>query len=147
MPRCRIMMNRPRIVSDIHLVCLIVYRTKIFFRINPHIRHTLHFIHILQPLCREQFRCIFYHCLEIQPSIGTQEMKSGIQAEDFRIQAKARIAAQAKAGLQPRPRPGATANAVAPGFASFSHPIKAPRSIISSIDLITSTSVSKYIPP
>ena len=93
------MMNRPRIVSDIHLVCLIVYRTKIFFRINPHIRHTLHFIHILQPLCREQFRCIFYHCLEIQPSIGTQEMKSGIQAEDFRIQAKARIAAQAKARI------------------------------------------------
>ena len=35
---------------------------------------------------------------------------------------------------------------VPPGFSSFSHPINAPRSIISFIGFITSTSVSKYNP-
>ena len=136
MPRCRKMMNRISILCYSHFPRFIIFGIKIATRIDPNTSNILEHWDVFQPMRDKHFRSVIHYSFQIQATIFFYEMQTCIQLQEF--------TPSPRPGFTPSPRPGATANAVAPSLsASFSHPINEPLAIISSIDFITSTSVSK----
>ena len=98
MPRSCIMMNRSSIFSNQTNLRIIIYRTKIFFRIYHNTSYLLNFISIFQSILTQHLGCIRDYCLQIITTISSNKMQCRIHIQYLLVEAVAGVYPKAVAG-------------------------------------------------